>query len=83
MEDFSGSDTHSIMTITRAIYQKVDTFTTTKTGAAPNNLHPSPSTRLIGVVAMDLNLNNLKDILDTVSDNLGRTSFPFLVTPFG
>jgi|TARA_B110000208_G_C11766504_1_gene428843 hypothetical protein len=38
---------------------------------------------LLGVVALDLNLRKLKDILDVISNNLGRNSFPLLVTPQG
>ena len=38
---------------------------------------------LLGVVGFDMNLFSLKDILDSISADLGRTSFPIVVTPFG
>ena len=71
----SESNTPNIMTITRAIYKY----------AAPESKKPSRNARpiLLGVIAFDMNLSKLKDILDAISENLGRTSFPLLVTPQG
>ena len=65
-----GSNTPNIMTLTRSVYRYDD---------SDKSARPT----LLGVVAFDLHLRTLKDILDAVSENLGRTSFPLLVTPFG
>jgi len=73
MDDFGGvggSNTPNIMTLTRSIYRYDD-----------NDQNARPT--LLGVVAFDLHLRGLKDILDAASENLGRTSFPLLVTPHG
>ena len=70
-----GSNTPNIMTMTRSVwrYEEQDE-TKRKRDAFP---------KLVGVVGFDLLLRSLKDILDAASEDLGRTSFPLLVTPFG
>ena len=73
--DFGSSNTANIMTMTRSVYRYEQ----------PDKSKRSPDERpiLLGVVALDMNLRTLKDALDAVSENLGRTSFPILVTPHG
>ena len=39
--------------------------------------------KLIGVVGIDFDLMELKDALDTISDEMGTSSFPALVTSHG
>jgi hypothetical protein len=73
--DFGSSNTANIMTMTRSIYRYEQLDTSKRS--------PDERPILLGVVALDMNLRTLKDALDAVSENLGRTSFPILVTPHG
>lgn len=73
--DFGSSNKANIMTMTRAIYRYEQPDKSKRT--------TDEKPILVGVVAFDMNLRTLKDVLDAASENLGRTSFPILVTPHG
>ena len=73
--DFFTSNTPNVMSMTRAIFR----YDELDVGQRSADARPV----LLGVVGFDMNLFSLKDILDSISADLGRTSFPIVVTPFG
>lgn len=77
------TSTNKIFTLSRSIYKMpfVDDEGDDLTSSLDKHIDETP--QLVGVVAFDFNLRQLKDMLDGVSENAGRTSFPILVTPHG
>jgi hypothetical protein len=69
--------TDRTMTMVRAIY------------SAPKKLsnaedeYTSHRTELIGIVGIDFNLYKIKEVLDEISEDIGKISFPVLLTPAG
>ena len=76
IEDFGGkhgSNTANIFSITRAVF-KYSSEDVKEAGGRPN---------IVGVWGFDMTFRKIKGTMDAVSEDMGRTSFPILVTPHG
>ena len=76
IEDFGGidgSNTANIFSITRAVFRYASEDVK-EAGGRPN---------IVGVWGFDMTFRKIKGTMDAVSEDMGRTSFPILVTPHG